>query len=150
MSNDTKIRGWLILLGLQIVTILLIAITTAKTYIDSIRFSWTSITEVEGALFRKVFIIYNTLFYLLMTFGGIFILVIFLSKKQRFRDYYSIYMVFIIIGYIGEYLIVSKMDSSFIKYLSEIEATIFVNIIWSAIWISYLFKAKRPQYTFIN
>jgi hypothetical protein len=151
MTEGKNIGGWLILMGLQIMITIFIAIYAMKSYIDFfLSPDFRNTNNLETFSRWKVLFIYETVLYAFMIIGGVFIFIKFLRQKLRFRNFYSIFMILCIIGYILSYLFASRIEPVPIAKISELERSIFGYIVWSAIWISYLFKGKRPQETFIN
>jgi hypothetical protein len=152
MNNEGKnIGGWLFLMGFQIMITIFIAIYALKNYIDFfLSPDFKNVLNLESFSQWKILYIYETGFYSYMIIGGTFIFIKFLTKKQRFRDFYSLFMILCILGYIISYLIASRVHGLPISKISELERSILGYLIWSAIWISYLFKGMRPQVTFIH
>ena len=151
MDTVRKIGGWLVLLGLQIATTILFAIRELKIYFNFFQTAdWMNITNLKDSTHWRTMFIFEACFYLFLFAGSFIILILFLSKKQRFRDFYSLYMILCTLGYIITYFIAKSIENIPVKKFSDLNTAIFGYIIWSAIWISYLYKAERPGKTFIN
>ena len=151
MENKQKIGGWLLLLGTQLILSFLIYTYSLKTYIGIFNTtSWTKLSTMEDSLLWKTFFICQTALFIILMLAGLFVLLQFFYRKRNFRNFYILYMIISIIGFIGIYVIVSKIDTCPIESISKYKTAIFGHVIWSVIWINYLYKASRPNLTFIN
>jgi hypothetical protein len=151
MNNKGNIGGWLILMGLQIAVTILISLKSVVIYIQFFQSpEWLNISNISYGKSYETLFLYETALYICLLVSSLFILAVFILKKRRFRDVYSVYMVLCILAYLGAYLIASRIETLPNKKLHELDRAILSYTIWSVIWIRYLFKAKRPQTTFVN
>jgi hypothetical protein len=151
MEQKQKIGGWLLLLGTQLILACLIYVHSLSSYIGLINgISWKKLSMMEDSFLWKAFFIGQTSLFMVLIVFGLFVLLQFFHRKRGFFNYYILYMIISIIGYLSLYLIVSKIETYPSESISGYKTAIFGHVIWSVIWINYLFKASRPKLTFVN
>jgi hypothetical protein len=151
MEEKQKIGGWLLLLGAQLILSFLIYTYSLRQYIGFFNTTtWTKLSIMQDSFLWKTFFICQSVLFILLIISGLFVLLQFAYRKRKFRNYYIIFMIISIIGFLGLYLIASKIDTYPIESISGYKTAIFGHIIWFVIWVNYLFKASRPKLTFIN
>jgi len=151
MEEKQKIGGWLVLLGAQLILSFLIYTYSLRSYIGFFNTAnWTKLSIMQDSFLWKTFFICQPALFILLILSGLFVLSQFFFKKRNFRNYYILFMIISIIGFLVLYLIASKIETYPIESISSYKTAIFGHVIWSVIWINYLFKSSRPKLTFIN
>ena len=151
MEEKQKIGGWLLLLGAQLILSFLLYTYSLSQYIGFFNATnWIKLSTYQNSFLWKAFFICQAALFILLILCGLFVLLQFFYRKQKFRNYYILFMIISITGFLGLYLIASKIETYPVKSISGYKTAIFGHVIWSAIWINYLFKASRPKLTFIN
>ena len=148
-----KIGGWLILIGFQLIVTILISIYVLLQYKDLLKSEdWITLKQLDStdALAFIRFSYYEIIMNILILLIAPIIIVRFFNMSSLFKDYYSIYMIVIVVLLIIDYLLITKIDNLADAKTNQITRSIFAYIIWGAIWISYLYKGKRPSQTFVN
>ena len=150
---DKKIGGWLILLGFQLIATILISIYMLTQYYDLFRSEdWIALKQLNNSVASALIIsfYYEVIMYVLILLITSIVIIRFFNKSHHFKDYYAIYIVVLVILLIIEYLLASKLEADINTKINQIRSSILAYIFWGAIWITYLYKGRRPSQTFVN
>lgn len=149
MPENKKIGGWLILLGIQLLSILIFYSNSLIGHIR-VKNQYSSIMSNSKFDSIKSYFQIEAIIYGLLLIGTVYILVLFFNKRSTFRSIYALYMTLTILGF-GALSIIAGNIEYLPKFRAE-EFRIYVlsNVVWFAIWISYLYKSPRAKSTFNN
>jgi hypothetical protein len=151
MSYYKRIGGWLLLLGFQLILTALYSgyglLRYITMYISPVWIKSKNINNLDSL--RNLFY-FETGLYFFLLIGSIIVLIKFVNRLARFRDFFAAFMIISIIGYVINYFLASRVNTYPDTDLIKKSTYLFASIIWTSIWLIYLFKSDRANNTFTN
>lgn len=147
-----RIGGWLGLLTFQLVVYPFYLAFKIKDYLNlffSPKWKETLALDHPNIIWSKYLFYYEFVFFCIIILISLFLLFLIINRKKKFKDYYIAFTIFIIIGYIINYLIANQI-TMFPKENINFISSIFSWLVWLIIWALYLQKGERPINTFIK
>ena len=149
-GEGDSIGGWLILIGLNIIGSPLAVLYTvvSKGYLNLS--TWKTGSDGFQSIYH-IFITAETFINGLLISGGILVGILFFKKRSTFPQAFAIYYGFNILVNLTDILLAELLlgDELSMDLTSQMGVTGRM-IIFSAIWVAYLYKSERAKRTFVK
>lgn len=154
-SQYDKIGGWLILLGIGIVTNPLRLIFTTYSMFSDIFLSdfWSSLSSTDSIYYHKLWkpvIFFELSINIVAIIFSLIILIFFFKKSKFFPKTWIIFACTYILFLIIDLLLCRQIPFVVEQGMGDFYKPIIQNFVTFTIWGTYLIKSKRVKGTFIK
>ncbi|QKJ30169.1 DUF3857 domain-containing protein [Mucilaginibacter mali] len=146
-ASFVAIGGWLILV---LIGLFITPFIVANTFITGDYFSmsaWNLYTDTGRSSAIRALIVWETIGYTLIFCLAVFCLVLFLNKRDILPKTITVYLGFIVVFNLVDYLLSLRLHSDTVNYTTGY--AMVRSIIAAAIWIPYFRRSERVHETFI-